>query len=131
MVSEIIGRHGRRWSAIRAVVLTASDICGLCSHYGADSIDHVIPRALCLMAGRPDLVEDLVNLRPAHHQPCATCGRRCNRERAEADRQARDAYMVEALHLRGLPGEPADAIVQRYVRKMLQQEPDLRSSREW
>jgi 5-methylcytosine-specific restriction endonuclease McrA len=59
------GRKGRPWQRIRAQVLAASNVCHLCGHPGADTVDHVIP-----LSRRPDLAHDLANLRPAH--------RRCN-----------------------------------------------------
>lgn len=75
------GRHGRPWRRIRAQILAASSVCWLCGHDGADSVDHLVPRALLLASGQHQLLEDPANLRPAHHQPCPTCGVRCNRKR--------------------------------------------------
>jgi hypothetical protein len=75
------GRHGRPFRRARAQVLAASRICWLCGHDGSDSVDHVIPRWLCLATGQERLLNDPANLAPAHHQPCPTCGQRCNRKR--------------------------------------------------
>ena len=59
--------NGRTIRAMFALVVsTYGDSCWLCGTPGADSIDHVVPRA----AGGGD---DLANLRPAH--------RRCNSRR--------------------------------------------------
>lgn len=60
----------------RADVLAESDVCIICGHRGADSVDHIIPVQL-----RPDLIADRDNLGPAHHEPCPTCARRCNNEK--------------------------------------------------
>ena len=132
MTSEAIGRTDPRWRKIRASVLAASDICGLCDHPGSDSVDHVIPRALCLMAGRLDLIEHPANLRPAHHRRCPVCGVHCNRLRADTDQRARDGYIVATLRLAALPPEPAEVLIDRYQRKVTLQEPAaLRSSQDW
>ena len=53
-------RSGYRWRKARAAILAASDICWLCGHPGADTVDHVIE----LDRGGPEL--DPANLRPAH-----------------------------------------------------------------
>jgi 5-methylcytosine-specific restriction endonuclease McrA len=66
---------------VRAQVLATSTACWLCGHDGSDSVDHVIARALCIAAGRHDLLNDIANLRPAHQRPCPTCGQQCNRQR--------------------------------------------------
>lgn len=76
MVSRSTGRSTRPFRRARAQVLDASDVCVLCGHPGADSVDHTIPRSVNL-----DLAEDIDNLQPAHHEPCPTCGQRCNRLR--------------------------------------------------
>jgi hypothetical protein len=34
---------GSRYRRLRALILAASDICHLCGHPGADSIDHLYP----------------------------------------------------------------------------------------
>ena len=81
MASRVAGRNGRPWRRVRAQILATSTICWLCGHDGSDSADHLIPRAVCIAAGRRDLLEDGSNLAPAHHRPCPTCGLRCNRMR--------------------------------------------------
>ncbi|WP_432536864.1 HNH endonuclease [Kineococcus arenarius] len=50
----------RRWRALRARILAASDVCHLCGLPGADEVDHVVPVAL----GGAEW--DPVNLAPAH-----------------------------------------------------------------
>ena len=59
-----------------AIVNAGAGICWLCGHEGADAADHVIP----LARGGAD---DTSNLRPAHHQPCPTCGIRCNNVKSD------------------------------------------------
>jgi 5-methylcytosine-specific restriction endonuclease McrA len=54
--------------------LAASTVCSICGHDGSDSVDHVIP----LSVSNDGSIE---NQAPAHHLPCPTCGRRCNREK--------------------------------------------------
>lgn len=54
---------GRGWQCIRDRILNASDVCYICGKPGADSVDHVIPKA----RGGTD---DPSNLRPAHLHPC-------------------------------------------------------------
>lgn len=59
-------------------ILAGSDVCHICGHPGADAVDHVVP----LARGGSDT--DLLNLQPAHHNtPCPTCGRKCNRVKAD------------------------------------------------
>jgi 5-methylcytosine-specific restriction endonuclease McrA len=77
----VAGRSGRPWRTVRAQVLAASRTCWLCGHDGSDSVDHVIARAICLATGQLSLLNDIANLRPAHHRPCPECGQRCNRKR--------------------------------------------------
>jgi 5-methylcytosine-specific restriction endonuclease McrA len=53
-----------RWRKLRRYVLARDGyICWLCGKPGADSVDHVIPRA----RGGTD---DLSNLKAAHNNPC-------------------------------------------------------------
>ena len=54
---------GRGWQKIRDRILRASDVCYICGKVGADSVDHVVPKA----KGGTD---DPSNLRPAHMHPC-------------------------------------------------------------
>jgi 5-methylcytosine-specific restriction endonuclease McrA len=61
------GWSGRRVTDLRAAVLAArGTVCHLCGMPGADTIDHIVPRAL----GGTD---DIDNLVPAH--------KRCNSSR--------------------------------------------------
>lgn len=76
MVSKSTGRSTRPARRNRDEVLAESDVCIICGHRAADSVDHIIPIFL-----RPDLAEDKDNLGPAHHEPCPTCARRCNNEK--------------------------------------------------
>lgn len=71
------GYGGRRAQAWVAAVLTRyGTTCHLCHHPGAESGDHLQPRA-----ERPDLMWNIDNGRPVHHRPCPTCGVRCNLKR--------------------------------------------------
>ena len=72
-LSNAAGRSSRPFRRMRRGILGASDVCVVCGHGGADSVDHVEP-----IADRPDLAEDPSNLAPCHHEPCPTCGQRCN-----------------------------------------------------
>ena len=72
-MSQYHGRmYGRRRQARNAKILAASDVCHICGHPGADSVDHVV----ALARGGSDTDPD--NLKPAHHNPCPTCDERCN-----------------------------------------------------
>lgn len=55
------GRYAQR--IVAHVLATQGTVCWLCGRAGADSADHVIPRA----KGGTDVDE---NLRPAHARPC-------------------------------------------------------------
>lgn len=72
------GREGRPWKRRRKAVLEASDVCWICGHGAADSVDHLE----ALSRGGDPL--ELDNLAPAHHQPCPVCRRRCNASRGVA-----------------------------------------------
>lgn len=71
----------------RKVFAEKGDVCYICGHPGADSIDHVLP----LAPVKDDPVElerrdtDLSNLRPAHFKPCPTCDAECNRNKGTRD----------------------------------------------
>jgi 5-methylcytosine-specific restriction endonuclease McrA len=69
--------HGRRRQERNAKILAASDVCHICGHPAADAVDHVV----ALARGGSDT--DPANLKPAHHEPCATCGHRCNLEKGD------------------------------------------------
>lgn len=72
---------GSKRQARNARILAASTVCHICGHEGSDAVDHVVP--LRPQPGQAQGTEDPNNLRPAHHdQPCPTCGRKCNREKA-------------------------------------------------
>lgn len=65
---------------LRRAILAESDVCHLCGHHGADTIDHLIP----ISRGG---THDPSNLRPAHGvNSCATCGRRCNQIKSNKTR---------------------------------------------
>ncbi|MGO1385749.1 MAG: HNH endonuclease [Arachnia sp.] len=55
-------------------MLRDTRICHICGHDDADTADHVVPIA---RGG----TNDITNLKPAHHGPCPTCNRQCNREK--------------------------------------------------
>lgn len=65
------GKPAQRWVA--AVLAELGDTCHLCGHAGADSADHLKPRAT-----HPHLMYDVRNGKPVHHKPCPVCGVRCN-----------------------------------------------------
>lgn len=71
MTAEWGGRPAARW--VRAVLDRYGTRCHLCQHEGADSGDHVKPRAT-----HPWLAYAITNGRPVHHKPCPVCGVRCN-----------------------------------------------------
>ena len=74
---------GARQKRNRQVFAAKGDVCYICGHPGADSIDHVEP----LAPAQDDPAEllrrdtDWDNLEPAHFEPCSTCGERCNRSK--------------------------------------------------
>lgn len=82
------GRRGRPYRRWREAVLERAGptpearICWVCGHPGADSADHIEPLADIVTRGGDPL--DPGNGAPAHHSPCATCGRRCNPARGRA-----------------------------------------------
>lgn len=74
------GLKDARWKKVRALVLSTSDVCWLCGHRGADTVDHVVARS------KGGARYDPANLRPAH----ASCNsRRGNREPAPVLRTSR------------------------------------------
>jgi 5-methylcytosine-specific restriction endonuclease McrA len=57
----------------RAAYLADNDVCHLCGHPAADTIDHVQP------VSRGAAPDDRDNWQPAHGvRGCPTCGRKCN-----------------------------------------------------
>jgi hypothetical protein len=74
--------------------LAATDLCGICHHYGSRTADHIVSdRDWPRLAGgkRAPGFDDLINLQPAHgtmgsgvnrvHNPCPVCGRLCNQSK--------------------------------------------------
>lgn len=68
------GRSTRTFRRVRKATLDYSTVCVVCGHDGADSVDHLVARAL-----DPAQAEDPDNLAPCHHEPCPVCSQRCNR----------------------------------------------------
>lgn len=68
--------NGHRYRVARAAVLELSDVCHLCGHRGADTVDHLVPLS---MGGD---VADPANLAPAHGvHGCPVCKVKCNQAR--------------------------------------------------
>ena len=76
----------------RPIVLAASDLCHLCGHRGARTVDHIKAPAEWLRLYRTLVgVDGLANLAPAHgtmgagktrlHNRCTVCRRLCNQVR--------------------------------------------------
>lgn len=68
------GRRAQAW--VQLVLARYGSTCHLCHHAGADSADHLQPRAT-----RPELMYEVTNGRPVHHKRCPTCGVSCNIKR--------------------------------------------------
>jgi len=105
------GRSGtREFQQNRVLILAASDLCGLCGHRGALTVDHIIPKPRWPVddAGRmlPGF-DGVQNLQPAHgsmgsdrtrrtgHNRCPTCHRLCNQSKGAGERRvgtSRDWY---------------------------------------
>jgi 5-methylcytosine-specific restriction endonuclease McrA len=81
------GTGNARYRKNRILVLSASDICGICKHPGAATVDHIIPKKH--WGGAPEDFDDLPNLQPAHGSlgamgivnRCTVCGRLCNQSK--------------------------------------------------
>ncbi|MET9952378.1 HNH endonuclease signature motif containing protein [Streptomyces sp. NPDC006339] len=62
----------------RARFLADNDVCHICGHAAADTVDHVVP----VSAGADPTDRD--NWLPAHGvNGCPTCGRKCNGEKGD------------------------------------------------
>ena len=99
------GRSGT-WEFLRnrRLVLAASDLCGLCGHRGARTVDHIIPEPLWPrdLAGKmlPGF-DGVRNLQPAHgsmgsnrtrrevDNRCPVCHRLCNQSKGAGQRRVR------------------------------------------
>lgn len=81
------GTGNARYRRNRLIVLSASDICGICGHPGAATIDHIISAKRWI--GSKFDFDDIPNLQPAHGSlgrtgmtnRCTTCGRLCNQSK--------------------------------------------------
>lgn len=95
-----------RYRRAREQVLAESDLCGICFHAGAKTVDHIITLADWpkdtdgrLLPGH----DAVTNLQPAHgtmgagrsrvHNPCPECGRLCNQSRGSRQPQRRHSRM--------------------------------------
>jgi len=89
------GRSGtgdKTYRRNRSLLLSTTDVCGICGHGGATTADHVIDAKRWPKGpdGRPRPgFNDLANLQPAHgtmggrqpDNPCPTCERLCNQSK--------------------------------------------------
>lgn len=73
------GRTGRPWRRAAQTLRDATDLCTICGHGGAHTIDHDPPLSILEANGLDPRDEQY--LRIAHgapRNPCPTCGRYCN-----------------------------------------------------
>jgi 5-methylcytosine-specific restriction endonuclease McrA len=89
-------RTGHRFRTTAAAVLAESDLCWLCGHGGARTVDHIIPvKDWLARFGNYEGVNQRSNLAPAHGQRgrqsnrCPTCARLCNQARRSHPQQPR------------------------------------------
>jgi 5-methylcytosine-specific restriction endonuclease McrA len=85
------GRSGvAKFQRNRLIVLDRSDICGLCGHGGALTVDHVVSKPHWPTTGpMVDDFDDLTNLQPAHGtlgssgkvNYCPACRKACNQSK--------------------------------------------------
>jgi hypothetical protein len=80
------GRTGRPWRRVRLDVLAASDVCWICGHSGARTIDHDPPLHILEAQGLDP--REPQYLRVAHGSgdyrnpnPCPVCGQYCNQSK--------------------------------------------------
>jgi hypothetical protein len=83
------GRTGRPWRRIAAQVRAATDICVICGHAGARTVDHDPPLRILETLGLDP--RDPQYLRIAHGSgdarnpnPCPTCGQYCNQRKGSS-----------------------------------------------
>jgi hypothetical protein len=95
----------REFQQNRLIVLAVSDVCVLCGHAGARTVDHIIPKPAWPRDQRGRMVpgfDGLPNLQPAHgsmgsdatrkqpHNRCYQCdpvrGRLCNQSKGDGVR---------------------------------------------
>jgi 5-methylcytosine-specific restriction endonuclease McrA len=75
-------RNSRRWRTLSKAILKEDDLCWICGHGGADTVDHLIPVSV-----EPALAYEMTNLRPAH-RGCNT--KRSNKSRGRFFERTRD-----------------------------------------
>ena len=81
------GTGGARYRKNRLIVLSASDVCGICGHPGAATVDHIIP--VKRWTGEKGAHDNVENLQPAHGSlgslglvnRCPVCDRLCNQSK--------------------------------------------------
>jgi len=79
-------RNGHQWRKVCGLVLAHSDLCHLCRHHDAKTVDHIISVDEWLTRyGTTEGVNHISNLAPAHGtrgplppNRCPTCKRLCN-----------------------------------------------------
>jgi hypothetical protein len=83
------GTGNARYRRNRAIVLAASDVCGICGHSGAATADHITPDKWWprdAYGVRLPGFDDVTNLQPSHGtmgrtgrvNRCPVCGKLCN-----------------------------------------------------
>lgn len=73
------GRTGRPWRRVAQALRDATDVCAICGHSGARTVDHDPPLSALEAHGLDP--RDPQFLRIAHgapRNPCPTCGLHCN-----------------------------------------------------
>lgn len=76
------GRTGRPWRRVAQALRDATDICVICGHGGARTVDHDPPLSVLEAAGLDP--RDPQFLRIAHgapNNPCHACGQYCNQRK--------------------------------------------------
>lgn len=82
-------RNGHRYRTAVAELRARTDLCWICGHRGARTLDHLITVKMWgAMFDTYDGINDPENTDIAHGtgNECPECGRRCNQERGDGTR---------------------------------------------
>lgn len=82
------GRTGRPWRRVAQELRDSTDVCSICGHGGARTVDHDPPLKVLEALGLDPRDRQFLRIAhgsgdPRHPNPCPTCGKYCNQAKGD------------------------------------------------